>query len=83
MSKILKVTKASQVQSHLTKKKYLTSWQAIELYGETRLSARIYVLRKRGWSIQSVNMTGKDRLGNDCRFVKYVYTPSLAQKLKA
>jgi len=80
MSKILKVTKASQVRSHLQKKKSLTSWQAIELFAETRLAAKINILRKKGWDIASVNMKGKDRLGNDCRFVKYVYTPNLGIK---
>lgn len=39
--------KTALVLDHLQKKKTITSWEAIELFGATRLSAIIYNLRKK------------------------------------
>lgn len=46
--------KTALVLNHLQKKKTITSWEAIELFGATRLSAIIYNLRKKH-CINSVN----------------------------
>lgn len=49
----------------------ITSMQAIEMFGATRLSAIIFNLRKRGYVIEDIDKTTIDRYGNTCRFVEY------------
>jgi len=71
-SKKPRTTKQKQVQDHLVKHGFITSWIAIEKYGATRLGQHILILRKRGWNIATNDMTTKDRNGNTCVFAKYV-----------
>lgn len=68
-----KTNKTKEVLKHLQKRKSITSWDAIKLYGATRLSAIIFNLRDRGYLIDSIYIDGKDRFGNTSRYVKYVY----------
>jgi hypothetical protein len=63
------ISNQQKVRNHLTKKKSITSWEAIEKYSVTRLAAIIHNLRKDGWLIESKQFTGKDSNSN---FVKYV-----------
>lgn len=51
----------------------LTSAQAFELFGVTRLSARIHDLRNKGYQIDTLMLDGKTRFGETCRYAKYVY----------
>lgn len=67
------MTKTEAVRRHLKINGSITSWQAIQMYGETRLSSVIHNLRKDGWNIESVWKEGKDRNGNDSRWVEYIY----------
>jgi hypothetical protein len=71
-TKILKISKKKLVETHLLKKKSITSWEAIELYGATRLSAIIFTLREEKWDIITKPTTAKDRFDNDITFAKYV-----------
>jgi hypothetical protein len=71
-TQISKISKTRLIQSHLLKKKSITSWEAIELYGATRLSAIIFGLRDK-YDIITKMVDGKDRFGNQIRFAKYVY----------
>lgn len=68
-----KVTKQQQVKSHLIQNGTITSWEAIQLYGATRLSGIIYRFRNEGMDIQSVKESSIDRNGNVCNFVTYHY----------
>ena len=68
-----RISKTQKVIEHLLKKGSITSWDAIKLYGATRLSAIIFNLRKRGYIIDNVWMEKKDKYGNNCQFVKYIY----------
>lgn len=65
------IYKTRLVLRHLQKKHSITSWQAIEEYGGTRLSAIIFNLRKEGWNIQDKWIEEYDRYGNKTRFKKY------------
>lgn len=67
-----KVTKSGLVKAHLLKHKSITSLEAIEKYSATRLSAIIFTLRKKGFSIVTKDVTIKDRFGNNCIYGKYV-----------
>lgn len=59
------------VLSHMTKHKTTTSIEAFELYGITRLSARIYDLRERGHKIGMVWEESVNRYGAQVRYGKY------------
>lgn len=67
----IRTTKSEQVKNHLLRKGTITSWQAIKLYGATRLSAIIFNLRKAGYCIDSTYSTGVDRNKNKSRFAIY------------
>ena len=67
-----KQTKTHQVLFHLKTYGSITSWEAINAYGATRLSAIIFSLRKRGYDISTLGITEKDRNGNSVTFAKYI-----------
>jgi len=65
-------TQDKQVELHLKQYGSITSWETIEKYGITRLSARIYNLR-RNYNIISKMMTTTNRYGNTVNYVRYVF----------
>lgn len=70
-----KVTKHSQVKERLQRVGSITSMEAINLFGATRLSAIIYNLRHNSnMDIKTVDITSVDRNGNSCTFAKYTYS---------
>ena len=50
-------TQENQILNHLKQHKFITSWEAIQEYRITRLSARIYELREKGYQIVTKNIT--------------------------
>lgn len=64
--------KSKLVLEHLKKFGSITSWEAIDKYGATRLSAIIYNIRKHHM-VKNVDYTFVDRYGNRTTFTKYVY----------
>jgi len=66
-----KLTKSKMVLSHLKSGQTITSLDAINLYGATRLSAIIFNLRQRGLNIATLPTTIKDRFGNTTTYAKY------------
>lgn len=65
-------TQEKQIEQHLKQYGSITSWEAFEKYGITRLSARIYNLR-RYHNMLSKQMTTTNRYGNTVNYVRYVY----------
>lgn len=65
------MSQKSEVLNHLLKNKYITSYQAFELFGATRLSAIIYDLRHDGYKIGGVWETCTNRYGDETRFLRY------------
>ena len=61
----------SEIQQHLESGRSITSMEAIKLYGATRLSGIIFLLRKRGMKIITIDHKGKNRYGNHCHFAEY------------
>ena len=59
-------TQENQILNHLKKHKFITSWEAIQEYRITRLSARIYELREKGHDIITKNVSE-----NGKRFAEY------------
>ena len=52
--------------------KVITSWDAFQLFGCTRLAAVICRLRQEGHDIVTVMCYDRDRHGEPCRFAKYM-----------
>ena len=67
-----KVTKTECIKRHLEEYGNITSWEAIQEYGVTRLSAIIFNLRKAGINISNEWISFTDRFGNDSKYVKYI-----------
>jgi hypothetical protein len=69
-----KTTKHSKVKSHLINKGSITSLDAIELYGATRLSAIIFNLRNKDkMNIISEKKDFVDRYNNSASYSLYKY----------
>lgn len=64
--------KTTEVLDRLKSVGSITSMEAFNLFGATRLSAIIFNLRKRGYNIETVDMDCIDRYGNPVKFAKYV-----------
>lgn len=69
---MIKETKKSKVLKHLREKGSITSIQAFELYGATRLSGIIFDLKKEGYNIKTKDTDAVDRYGNKCTFANYI-----------
>lgn len=66
------MTQTKAVLEHLQKHGHITSYQAIELYGATRLSDIIYRLRHDGYTIITELMRVNTRFGNETSVAKYI-----------
>lgn len=66
------MNKTQKVKEHLLRFGSITSWDAINLYGETRLSDVIYKLRQRGYDIRTIMCEFSDRYGNVGTYANYV-----------
>lgn len=69
---VMRKDKTSEILKHLKVKGSITSMEAIELYGATRLSSIIFNLRKKGYNIQTESNACVDRYGHSCNFAKYI-----------
>lgn len=67
-----KMNKTEKVLEHLQKYGSITSLEAIELYGVTRLAAIIFGFRKNNYNIETIDMPFVDRFGTKSHYGKYV-----------
>lgn len=65
------MTKTQAVLNHLKANKNITSWEAIQKFGATRLSAIIFNLRA-NYNIETQMIEVPTRFG-DTRVAKYIY----------
>lgn len=65
------MTKTQAVLDWLKTHASISSMEAIQSFGATRLSAIIFDLRKRGYNIETVRCEGTDRFGNKMTFARY------------
>lgn len=73
-----KISQLEQVQTHFRQFGDITSWEAIQLYRITRLSAIIFILRDDGWNIESIRKENESK-----NWVKYVWhRPTYQEQLK-
>lgn len=61
----------SEVIDLLRKQGYITSYEAIEKFGATRLSGIIFILRERGFGIETEMVQGKNRYGHSTNYAIY------------
>ena len=67
-------TQVACVLAHLKEHGHITSNEAIELYGATRLSAIIFILRHdRHYNIETVMLDGETRFGRHTKYGKYIF----------
>lgn len=60
-----------RILEYLKSHKGITSMEAFDKFGATRLSAIIHVLRKDGYWIEDVDREAKNRYGETVHFVEY------------
>ena len=65
------MTKTEAVREHLETNRGITTYEAFQKYGATRLADIIYRLRKYGHKIHTVEREQEDRFGNAVKFVEY------------
>ena len=65
------MTQEQRILKHLKENGSITSWEAIIEYGITRISARIFELRKQGYRITTERETRKNRYGDNVSFAIY------------
>ena len=66
-----KLSQKEMILKHLEDYGSITTWEAIKEYGCTRLSDRIFVLRKI-YNITDEWEYGTNRYGKSCRWKKYI-----------
>lgn len=72
-------SKTDDILAHLLAYGTITSLEAIDLYSATRLSAIIFNLKKKGYSISSTNKPFVDKHGNKSFYAEYELLSSPAQ----
>lgn len=60
------------ILNHLRNIGSITSMEAFNLYGVTRLSAIIHDLRDMGFPIHTIMVDGKTRFGDSTKYAKYI-----------
>jgi hypothetical protein len=65
-------TQTSEVLKHLKEHGSITSIEAINLYGATRLSDIIYRLRRRGYIIETTTLVVKTKYGRHTSVGEYI-----------
>lgn len=61
----------SRVLEYLKKHEGITSKEAFEHFGATRLSAIIFCLRQAGYNIVNIPQSGKNRFGESVHYDQY------------
>lgn len=72
----------SEVIAHLRKYKSITSYEAIKKYGATRLSGIIFILRERGFGIETEMTQGKNRYGHVTSYAIYHLVKDLEEEVE-
>lgn len=65
------MTQTQAVLEWLQTNASISSMEAINNFGATRLGAIIFNLRRKGYNIETVMVDGRDRFGNQMRFARY------------
>lgn len=71
MGKLKEITQEDRVLKFMRDTGSITSWQAIQEFGITRLSAKIFNLRRMGYEITSEVVYSRNRYKEVVHFFKY------------
>lgn len=71
-----KDNQTKRIREWLKSGKTLTSIQAYDMWGCTRLASRIYFLRSKGMMIETKMVRGKNRFGATCEYAEYFLSNS-------
>lgn len=66
-----KMTQEDRVLRHLQDRGSITSWEAIQQYGITRIHAKIFNLKAKGYEIKDEWCYARNRYKEPVRFKKY------------
>lgn len=66
-----KKSQTSEIIAYLRKYKQITSYEATKRFGATRLSGIIFILRERGFGIETEMVQGKNRYGHTTSYAIY------------
>ena len=66
------MTQRERILNHLEKYGSITTWESFERYGDTRLSDKIYQLKKLDYEFDEEWITTKNRYGKPVTFKKYI-----------
>lgn len=64
-------SQANRLLDYLKKSGSITTWEAFKELGITRLSARIFEIKERGYVIKTELVNDKNRLGEPIHYNKY------------
>jgi hypothetical protein len=67
-----KDTQSSLTLEYMQNNGGITSMEAFQMFGVTRLSSIIFNLRNAGYHIETVRITSKNRYGNSCNYARYI-----------
>ena len=67
-----RITHKERILQYLKEKGSITSWEAIKEFGNTRLSASIWLLKNEGYEIETQFETNKNRYGDKVSYAKYI-----------
>lgn len=67
-----RLTQKDRILEHLKKYGSITTWDSFSLYGDTRLSDKIYRLKKDGYDFIEEWETKTNRFGNPVTFKRYI-----------
>ena len=65
-------TQKERILNHLQKYGSITTLESFREYGDTRLSDKIYQLKKDGYKFSEEWLKGKNRFGEKVQFKKYI-----------
>ena len=65
------MTQRDMIADYMERHGSISSWEAIKEFGVTRLSARIFELKERGYLISKERVTTKNRYGKSVTYDKY------------
>lgn len=71
-TKVKKTTQKDRVLRYLKDYGSITSWEAIQQFGATRISAIIFNLKKEGYEFDEEWTSTKNRYGDSVSYKRYV-----------
>lgn len=77
------MTQSKRILKHLIEKQTITSMEAYDLYGITRLSARIHDLRDVGYPVVMKKKSAVNRYGKSTTFAEYSLSHAVEESVLA